>query len=142
MNHKPRLTIMQILKWADAYFARTGEWPSCSSGDIPGSDTKWDSLDAALRKGCRGLPITSLNRLLQKHRGKRPGWTPHGYPSRRNRPQWQGRDPRGRKKDLDRRRQLLQLRSEGLTFKEIALRLGVTRQAVEQLYYAAMEEQG
>lgn len=40
----------------------------------------------------------------------------------------------GRNPDLERRQQVIALRSQGLTFKQIAEQLGVTRQAVQQLF--------
>lgn len=69
----PALTEAQILAWADAYLARTGEWPIASTGgpipEAPG-DT-WRTVDAALREGGRGLPGgSSLSRLLAEQRGR------------------------------------------------------------------------
>jgi hypothetical protein len=73
----PRLTVAQILAWADAHHARTGQWPSKHAGAVaeaPGE--KWSALHDALRTGCRGLPGgTTLYRLLRQHRqvkGRRP----------------------------------------------------------------------
>jgi hypothetical protein len=68
------LTVDQILAWADAHHARTGRWPVASSGLIPGAPgEKWCNLDAALRKGSRGLPSgSSLRRLLVLHRNVSP----------------------------------------------------------------------
>jgi hypothetical protein len=64
----PRLTVAQILAWAEAYRARTGRWPSVNSGTIeaaPGGDT-WAAVNSALRHGTRGLPGgSSLPQLLQ-----------------------------------------------------------------------------
>ena len=66
----PPLTEDQILAWADAHFARTGEWPSANDGpvaDAPGE--KWVNLDLALRKGRRGLSGgDSLAKLLDRRR--------------------------------------------------------------------------
>lgn len=73
----PRLTIKQILKWADAYVARTGRRPDCKSGPIPSTNGEtWCSVSKALERGKRGFPGGStLPRLLDKHprfrRGKR-----------------------------------------------------------------------
>ncbi len=68
-----RPTIPRILAWADAYHARTGRWPNCSSGPIaeePGEN--WMSVASALQHGYRGLPSgSSLARLLIEHRGIR-----------------------------------------------------------------------
>jgi hypothetical protein len=67
----PRLTIAQVLTWADAYHTRTGRWPRASSGPIAESpDDNWSAISHALLKGCRGFPGgSSLARLLAKKRG-------------------------------------------------------------------------
>jgi hypothetical protein len=70
---KPGLYIEQILRWADAWKARTGQWPKRTSGRIPESpgDT-WGTIQVALYKGHRGLPGRStLAQLLAEHRGIR-----------------------------------------------------------------------
>ena len=65
-----RLSHKQVLVWADAYHAKTGEWPSRKSGAVEGTTETWPSLDRALMSGNRGLPHGwSLFRLLRKHRG-------------------------------------------------------------------------
>ena len=70
---RPQLTVEQILTWADAYRARTGNWPTPLSGDIPESGVEndsWGAINEALRTGRRGLPRgTSLARLLAQRRG-------------------------------------------------------------------------
>jgi hypothetical protein len=70
---RPRLTVAQILAWADAHQARTGRWPSATSGPVgeaPGET--WQAINQALRGGWRGLPAgDSLVRLLARH-GRRP----------------------------------------------------------------------
>jgi hypothetical protein len=75
---KPALTVKQILAWADAHHGRTGQWPSARSGPVAGSEGEtWDSVNAALVGGFRGLPGgESLARLLQRERGmeERRGW--------------------------------------------------------------------
>jgi hypothetical protein len=69
---RPTLTIRQILEWADKHKARTGDWPTASSGPVHESpDDTWRAVHAALRSGCRGLPRGgSLARLLEKYRGR------------------------------------------------------------------------
>jgi hypothetical protein len=69
----PKLTVAQILGWADAHHRRTGRWPSCRSGPIPESPGEsWAKVDAALRDGMRGLPGgASLALLLAERRGRR-----------------------------------------------------------------------
>lgn len=69
----PRLTVKQILAWADAFQARTGRWPSANFDPIPGTGGEtWHTVDSALRRGARGLhPPTTLARLLAAHRGHR-----------------------------------------------------------------------
>ena len=67
------LPIGQILQWADAHHARTGQWPSATSGRVKDCPRQmWSAVDQALRVGSRGLPAKgSLAKLLQKHRGLR-----------------------------------------------------------------------
>jgi hypothetical protein len=72
----PRLTVEQILAWADAFHKRTGEWPQQDTAPqiIPGSlfGEKWQAVDDALRRGLRGLSGgSSLARLLAERRGVR-----------------------------------------------------------------------
>jgi superfamily II DNA or RNA helicase len=71
----PVLTIEQILEWADAHHAKTGQWPKRASGEVqaaPGE--KWGRIDDALRQGYRGLPGgSSLAKLLTQARGVQPG---------------------------------------------------------------------
>ena len=70
----PRLTVSQILAWADAHHKRTGRWPTSVSGpveDVPGET--WGKINVTLRYGHRGLPGgSSLARLLEKRRGVVP----------------------------------------------------------------------
>jgi len=67
------LAIEQVLKWADAHYARHADWPSYQSGiveDSPGNT--WCGINSALMKGYRGLPGgTSLAQLLDAKRGVR-----------------------------------------------------------------------
>jgi hypothetical protein len=66
----PSLTEEQVLAWADAYFHRTGRWPTHRSGPLleaPGET--WRRVDWALRGGKRGLPRTTLAKLLAEKRG-------------------------------------------------------------------------
>ena len=67
------LSEKQVLHWADAHFRASGRWPTADSGAIPDSGgERWAWLDAALRKGLRGLPEkSSLARLLARRRGVR-----------------------------------------------------------------------
>jgi hypothetical protein len=65
----PSLRVTHILTWADSFHARTGRWLHEKSGPVaeaPGET--WAGVNAALRKGLRGLPggIT-LFRLLVNH---------------------------------------------------------------------------
>jgi hypothetical protein len=75
------LTVERILAWADAHHARTGRWPTDTSGPIPEAPGEtWRAINAALTRGHRSLPGgDSLARLLERHRGPRPGnrtsWT-------------------------------------------------------------------
>ncbi|HUG69820.1 MAG TPA: DEAD/DEAH box helicase family protein [Pirellulaceae bacterium] len=69
----PKLSIEQILMWADAHFEFNREWPNRESGPIDGApDEKWANVDAALQYGGRGLDSGfSLTRLLARYRGLR-----------------------------------------------------------------------
>jgi gas vesicle protein len=69
----PKLTIKQILQWADKHHQRTGEWPKVQSGKVvDGTGETWAGIDMALQQGSRGLPGgSSVARLLAEHRGVR-----------------------------------------------------------------------
>lgn len=69
----PRLTIRQILRWADAHFSRTGRWPSITSVSVIGAPSEtWARINGALRHGYRGLSGGgSLAKLLVGHRAIR-----------------------------------------------------------------------
>ncbi len=70
-RNRPKLTVEQILAWADEHRARTGRWPGQASGPVaaaPGE--RWANIDQALWSGRRGLPGgDSLARLLARERG-------------------------------------------------------------------------
>jgi hypothetical protein len=68
-----QLRLAEILAWADAHHARTGEWPNIRSGPIPEAPGEnWQSVQSALYAGLRGLPGgSSLPSLLAKERGKK-----------------------------------------------------------------------
>jgi hypothetical protein len=72
--HRPRLTMRNILGWADAHHRRTRRWPTGQSGPIPeSSGDTWCAVDQALHKGLRGLPgQESLTRFLKRHGRFRP----------------------------------------------------------------------
>ncbi len=74
-NHKdlPRLTIQQILVWAQAHYQATGTWPKATSGVIAGTrDETWNGIETALRDGLRGLSGgSSLAQVLARFRGVR-----------------------------------------------------------------------
>jgi hypothetical protein len=66
---RPRLSVKQILRWADEHKQRTGNWPTETSGAIPRSDNDtWHAVAKALRNGRRGLRRSSLAKVLAKHR--------------------------------------------------------------------------
>lgn len=72
-RYRPRLTIAQILTWADRYHARHGRWPHLYSGRIAGAagDT-WAAIHTALENAGRGLPRGyTLATLLARYRGVR-----------------------------------------------------------------------
>jgi hypothetical protein len=56
-RRRPELTVKRILELADAYHARTGDWPTAFSSWLPGDrELTWRRVDNALRYGLRGLP--------------------------------------------------------------------------------------
>ncbi len=68
----PRLTLEQILAWADAHHAASGRWPSFESGPVQGAPGEsWGAINSALMEGRRGLPgASTLNRVLVENRGR------------------------------------------------------------------------
>ena len=66
----PRLTVPMILRFADAWHGRTGEWPTSLSGVIPEMPgLTWKAVNLALHQGLRGLPGgESLHLLLRQRR--------------------------------------------------------------------------
>ena len=73
ITSKPRLTIKQILGWADAHHERTGKWPGRATGPVhEAPDENWSALSQSLEHGGRGLPSAgSLPQLLAKHGRRR-----------------------------------------------------------------------
>ena len=69
--NRPKLTVRQILEWADEQHKRTGSWPTIESGSIHGADgDTWNAVHKALESSGRGLRVqSSLAQLLFKHRG-------------------------------------------------------------------------
>jgi hypothetical protein len=69
----PRLTLAQVLTWADAHRRRTGSWPTENSGPVVGAPGEtWKGVAIALRFGYRGLRGgLSLARQLAAKRGVR-----------------------------------------------------------------------
>jgi hypothetical protein len=64
----PKLTIEQILIWADAHMNQTGDWPRVKSGQVADTNETWANINNALQKGQRGLPGgSSLARLFAEH---------------------------------------------------------------------------
>ena len=71
LAHRPKLSIPQILAWADTHHERTGRWPSIASVPIADApDETWAAVNLALHRGLRGLKGgSSLARLLAEQRG-------------------------------------------------------------------------
>jgi hypothetical protein len=70
----PKLSIRQILKWADLHKQYSGRWPISRSGPILGDEAgrSWEAINTALRKGGSGLRGgTTLAQLLERHRNVR-----------------------------------------------------------------------
>jgi hypothetical protein len=68
------LSLTRILEWADAYYRRTGRWPTQRTGVIPRTrGVTWVSVAQAMREGLRGLPGgDTLASLLARERGAEP----------------------------------------------------------------------
>lgn len=73
IHRLPRLTVRQILSWADAVHTETDAWPTAKgpAQAIPGAPgERWQNVNQALRLGLRGLPGgVTLAGLLARHRG-------------------------------------------------------------------------
>jgi hypothetical protein len=69
-HNSQTLTIEKILAWADAHHRRTGAWPDYKSGVVVGvPGEKWSTINAALRRGLRGLKCgTYLAEVLWQYR--------------------------------------------------------------------------
>jgi hypothetical protein len=106
------ITVAQILRWADAWHAQTGDWPTMYSGPIPGAGTSWIVVHRALTCGTHGLPGgDNLAKLLHRKRGRQDGRGPLADPAKRAEAQ--------------------RLRAEGWTLAAIGEHFGVSRQAVQ-----------
>jgi hypothetical protein len=68
-----RLTIADVLSWADWHHQSTGSWPCLSTGPVINAPGEvWRAVDSYLRCGLRGLPGgISLAGLLAGERGSR-----------------------------------------------------------------------
>jgi hypothetical protein len=73
LSKRPRLTVEQIVAWADAHHRRTRRWPNQDSGPVAGVEGEtWGAVTAALRLGLRGLHgLDSLADFLDRHRRAR-----------------------------------------------------------------------
>jgi hypothetical protein len=121
---RPRLTVEQILTWADAYHRRTGRWPRTTSGPVPEAPGEnWNAISAALRQARRGLArFSTLARLLERERG-----VPGGLDRT-----WTGAEAR--------RQEAVRLRRQGLNMRQTAARLGVRPRAVSAMLKKADRE--
>src|SRR5262249_37673379 len=62
----PRLTVEQVLAWAEAYRGRTGRWPTAQSGPVPEARGEtWGRTVTVFYEGLRRVPAGSLARLLR-----------------------------------------------------------------------------
>ena len=68
----PPLMIKRVLRWADAHYKRTGDWPMSTSGQVHEEpEETWNGISIALSNGLRSFPGgSSLARLLAKKRGR------------------------------------------------------------------------
>jgi hypothetical protein len=69
----PRLTLQEVLFWADVHHKVHGRWPCANSGAVTGAPGEpWSAINSALRLGLRGLQGgSSLPRLLAARRNVR-----------------------------------------------------------------------
>lgn len=70
-----RLHIEKIVTWGRTHRRKTGAWPNRASGPVVGTrGLTWSAIDAALKRGNRGLTGgSSLAKLVaQKRQGERP----------------------------------------------------------------------
>ena len=69
----PPLTVEGVLSWADDHHARTGQWPTKTSGPVLAAPGElWQGINNALKRGRRGFRGGgSLSRLLAEHGRKR-----------------------------------------------------------------------
>ena len=121
------LTVAQVLSWADTHQGQTAQWPTAASGAVTdGPDgLTWRRINNALRFGLRGLPGgSSLAQLLAEQRAV-------NNPRARR---------RSRRRNAERRQQAVALRLQGLAYREIAERLGVSKQAVHQWLHSGDED--
>jgi hypothetical protein len=69
-----RISVEEVLRWADLHHEKHGVWPNAGSGPVdrvPGIN--WAKIDALLKQGRRGLPGgSSLTRLLAQERWGSP----------------------------------------------------------------------
>jgi hypothetical protein len=75
------MALDQILAWADAHRAATGDWPTRDSGTVRGArgNLTWYAVDGALNVGYAGVPRGwTLARLLAVHGDDRPDLTLEG----------------------------------------------------------------
>jgi hypothetical protein len=75
---RPRFSVPQILRWADAYYSKTGKWPCSASGEVAESEgDTWLAVNHALTRGTRGMTAgKSLDQLLGEHRNHTPKLRP------------------------------------------------------------------
>ncbi len=120
MRVQCRLSLAQVLGWADDHHRQTGVWPRRSCGPVVGQPGEnWADIDRALRHGRRGLPGgDSLLLLLRRERGVVAEPVPRG------------RRRRGRQ---HLREEAVALRRQGLTLAAIADRLGCHPTTVHHL---------
>ena len=65
---RPNLTERRVLKWANAFFKRTGAWPDWHSGPIPGASGEtwlmvaggWHWASAACRVAAHSTSFSSI----------------------------------------------------------------------------------
>jgi superfamily II DNA or RNA helicase len=72
--HRPRLKVATIVRWARVHRAATGAWPTEGSGEIVGTDERWDNIAQCVRLGLRGFPRGwTLKKVVDQYCRKQNG---------------------------------------------------------------------
>ena len=66
--HRPRLKVATIVRWAREHHSATGAWPTEGSGEIAGTDERWNNIAQCVRLGLRGRPLGwTLKKIVDRY---------------------------------------------------------------------------